>query len=84
MPELTHIGYWNVSEISMHIRHCILYEFQLGNTASATAGRICAALDEDAIVNRTCRDCFKRFRETTRHRKIVRGPDILYNLMLNE
>ena len=52
-----------MSEISMHIRHCICYQFQLGNNASAAALHICAALSKGAVTDRTCRDCFKRFRE---------------------
>ena len=47
----------------MHIHHCIFYQFQFGNNVSSTARRICAALGEDAVVDRTCRDWFKRFRE---------------------
>ena len=52
-----------MSEIPTHIRHRILYEFQLGNSASAAARNICAALGDDAVADRTCRDWFKRFRE---------------------
>ena len=40
-----------------------MYEFQLGNSASAAARNICAALGDDAVADRTCRDWFKRFRE---------------------
>ena len=52
-----------MSKIPTHIRHCILYESQLGNSASAATRNICGALGDDAVADRTCRDCFKRFRE---------------------
>jgi [histone H3]-lysine36 N-dimethyltransferase SETMAR len=41
----------------------MLYEFQLGNNASAAARNICTALGEGTVAERTCRDWFKRFRE---------------------
>ncbi|CAF3330102.1 unnamed protein product [Rotaria socialis] len=37
------------------LKHGILYEFQLGNNASAVARNICAALGEGAVVDRTYR-----------------------------
>ena len=50
-------------EISMHICHCTLYEFQLENNASAPARHTCAALSEDAVADCTCPDCFRGFHE---------------------
>ena len=42
----------------------MLYEFQLGNNASAAARNICAALGVGTIADRTCRHWFKRFQES--------------------
>ena len=47
----------------MHIRHCIFYQFQLGNSVSAAPHHIWAAIGEGTVVDGTCADWFKRFRE---------------------
>ena len=51
-----------MSEISMHIRHYMFHQFQLGNNARAAARNVCAALGEGVVTHRICRDCFKSFR----------------------
>ena len=52
-----------MSEISVHIRHCMFYGFQLRKNGGAAAHHICAALGEGTVADRTYRDWFKRFRE---------------------
>ena len=52
-----------MSEIPTHIFDTTLYEFQLGNNASATSSNISAALGQGTVADSTCRHWFKRFQE---------------------
>ena len=63
MSKLIHIGHQNMSEISMHVRHCMFYQCQLGNNESAATLHICVALGEGAVADRTYPVWFKRFCE---------------------
>ena len=45
----------------VHIRHCMLYEYQLGHSARAAAGNICRAIGLKAITNVTVSFWYKRF-----------------------
>ena len=63
MTEFIHSGRQTMPEISMHIRHGMFYQFQLGNNASADARHICTGLGKGAVADRICPDWFKKFRE---------------------
>ena len=63
----------------------MFYPFQLGNNVSAAARHICAVLGEDAVADRTCAEIGLRdLVKMTYQWKIVRDPDVLYNLILTE
>lgn len=45
-----------------HVRHCLLYEYQLGHSAKEALQNIHQALGQDAVSRTTCFDWFNRFR----------------------
>ena len=45
----------------MHIRHCMLYEFNLKKNTTQSTKSICSAYGDDALDVRTCQNWFARF-----------------------
>jgi len=45
-----------------HIRHCLLYEYQLGNLAAAATRNICGAIGPGSIGKTAASNWFNRFR----------------------
>ena len=46
----------------MHIRHCMLYKFNLRKNATQATKSICSAYGDDALDIRTCQNWFARFK----------------------
>ncbi len=46
----------------MHIRHCMLYEFRHGKSATKATESICSIYGNDALNVRVCQNWFARFR----------------------
>jgi histone-lysine N-methyltransferase SETMAR len=45
-----------------HFRHCIIFVFQLKKSGAKAANMICSALGEDAVMHKTCKKWYQRFR----------------------
>jgi hypothetical protein len=78
-----------MSEMRVHFRHLMLYEFRKRNTATNAANNICAVYGKGVLSARTCRKWFDRFQkrnfnlqdEPRAGRSVEAGEDRIRNLV---
>lgn len=70
-----------MSRIEDHIRHCMLFLFDLGKNASEAAKTVQQAYGEDALHERTCRRWFTRFHSGNRSLEDEPHPSATHRIL---
>ncbi len=73
-----------MSEIPTHVQHCMLYEFQLGNNASAAAATYVLLSWKVHLLIAHAVIGSKGFEKVIYHWKIIQDPEVLSNVMFSD